>query len=161
MLSLIVAVATNGVIGRDNQLPWRLPEDLRYFKRVTVGKPVVMGRKTFLSIGKPLPGRENLVVTRDRAWSVEGVHVVHSIPQALAEAARLARGGEVMVIGGGAVFAETVAEADRLYLTEVHRDYAGDAMFALPDRCQWQEVSRDDHGGDPAFSFVVLERCRS
>jgi dihydrofolate reductase len=157
-LSLIVAVAANGVIGRDNQLPWHISEDLRYFKRVTLGKPVVMGRKTFQSIGKPLPGRPNIVVTRDAEWTAEGVQVAHALDQALAVAAELAAGGEVMVIGGAELFNATLATADRLYLTEVHRDYQGDVFLVLPDPAQWREVSREDHKGDPPYSFVVLER---
>jgi dihydrofolate reductase len=157
-LSLIVAVAKNGVIGRTNQLPWHLPADLRYFKRVTMGKPVVMGRKTYDSIGKPLPGRPNIVVTRDAAWIAEGVSVAHSMPEALALANKMADGGEVMLIGGAESFAEAVDYADRLYFTEVHRDYEGDVTFPHPDPAVWREISREDHDGDPAYSFVVLER---
>ena len=157
-LSLIVAVAANGVIGRDNQLPWRLPEDLRYFKRVTMGKPVVMGRKTYDSIGKPLPGRPNIVVTNAAAWTAEGVSVAHSLAEALGLANRLAEGGEVMLIGGAQLFNEARPCAERLYFTEVHRDYEGDVTFPRPDPALWREVSREDHDGDPAYSFVVLER---
>jgi len=158
MLSLIVAVAANGVIGRANQLPWHLPDDLRYFKRVTMGKPMVMGRKTFQSIGKPLPGRPNIVVTRDHTWMADGVHVAHSLDQALALAEDLAVGGEVMVIGGAEIFNAAQDSAQRLYFTEVHRDYEGDAFFPLPDPLSWREVSREDHAGDPPYSFVLLER---
>ncbi len=158
MLSLIVAMAANGVIGRDNRLPWHISEDLRYFKRVTMGKPLVMGRKTFQSIGKPLPGRPNIVVTRDPAWSSEGVQVAHSVAQALETARGLAAGGEVMVIGGAELFKAALATARRLYLTEVHRNYDGDVFFPDPDPASWREVSREDHAGDPAYSFVVLER---
>jgi dihydrofolate reductase len=158
MLSLIVAVAANGVIGRDNQLPWRLPEDLRYFKRVTLGKPVVMGRKTYLSIGKPLPGRPNVVLTRDPAWQAEGVTVAHDLDSGLALAERLAEGGEVMVIGGAEIFNATLDRAQRLYYTEVHRAYDGDAIFPSPDPTQWREISREEHAGDPAYAFVVFER---
>jgi dihydrofolate reductase len=158
MLSLIVAVATNGVIGQANQLPWRISEDLRYFKRVTMGKPVVMGRKTFQSIGKPLPGRPNIVLTRDTAWTAAGVTVAHTVDQALALAEGLADGDDVMVIGGAELFNATAGLAQRLYLTEVHRDYPGDVFFPLPDPAVWREISREDHEGDPPFSFVVLER---
>ncbi len=161
MLSLIVAVAANGVIGRDNQLPWRIPEDLRYFKRITLGKPVVMGRKTFDSIGKPLPGRPNLVVTGNPDWRAAGVTPVASLDQALAEAAGLAADGEVMVIGGATLFERALPAADRIYLTEVHRAYDGDVVFAPPHPALWREVSRDDHDGDPPFSFVVLERRKA
>jgi len=158
MLSLIVAVAANGVIGRANQLPWRIPDDLRYFKRVTMGKPVVMGRKTFQSIGKPLPGRPNIVVPRDRTWTADGVQIAHSLDQALGLAEGLAAGGEVMVIGGAELFNAAQASAQRLYFTEVHRDYEGDVFFPWPDPASWREVSREDHAGDPPYSFVVLER---
>lgn len=157
-VSLIVAVAENGVIGRDNQLPWRIPEDLRYFKRVTMGKPVIMGRKTFASIGRPLPGRPNIVVTRDPGWSADGVDAVRSVDEALALAGRLTDGGEVMIIGGAQLFAATSSAADRLYLTEIHARYDGDVFFPQPDPAEWHETSREDHPGEPAFSFVVLER---
>lgn len=156
MISMIVAAAENGVIGVDNQLPWRISEDLRYFKRVTMGKPVVMGRKTFQSIGKPLPGRPNIVLTRDRGWSAEGVRVVHDIDAALALAETL--GEEVMVIGGAELFNALLPATQRLYYTEVHRAFDGDAYFPKPDPAQWQETAREDHDGDPAYSFTVLER---
>ncbi len=158
MLSLIVAAAANGVIGRANRLAWHIPEDLRYFKRVTMGKPLVMGRKTFQSIGKPLPGRPNIVVTRDPAWTADGVEVAHCLEQALALAEGLAGGGEVMVIGGAQLFNAALALAERLYLTEVHRNYEGDVFFPRPDPASWREVSREDHAGDPPYSFVVLEQ---
>ncbi len=157
-LSLIVAAAANGVIGKDNTLPWHLPEDLRYFKRVTMGKPVVMGRKTYQSIGKPLPGRPNIVLTRDGEFAAEGVHVTRSLEQALDLGRNLAAGGEVMVIGGADLFNAALPFADRLYLTEVHRAYEGDVRFPLPDPAVWREVSREDHQGDPNYSFVVFEK---
>jgi dihydrofolate reductase len=158
MLALIVAAATNGVIGRDNRLPWHIPDDLRYFKRVTLGKPVVMGRKTFVSIGKPLPGRINIVLSRDPGWSAEGVLVAADLDQALQLAERQSPGAEIMVIGGGSLFAEALPRAARLYLTEVHRDFAGDVVFPEPDPAAWREISREPHEGDPPYSFVVLER---
>jgi dihydrofolate reductase len=161
MLSLIVAVAANGVIGRDNQLPWRISEDLRYFKKMTIGKPVVMGRKTYQSIGKPLPGRPNIVLTRDANWTANGVHVVHALDQALARGEEMANGEEVMVIGGAELFNAMLPAAQRLYWTEVHRDYQGDAFFPSPDPASWREISREDHEGDPPFSFVVLERRKN
>jgi dihydrofolate reductase len=156
-VSLVVAVAANGVIGRANRLPWHLPGDLRHFKRTTLGKAVVMGRKTFQSIGRPLPGRRNVVVTRDEGWIADGVWVAHSLEQGLA----IAGGGEVMVIGGAELFGAALPMADRLYVTEVHRAYDGDAVFPALDAAVWREVSRQDHEGDPALSFVVLERSRS
>lgn len=158
MLSLIVAVAANGVIGRDNRLPWHIPEDLRYFKRTTLGKPVVMGRKTFLSIGKPLPGRTNIVLSTDPGWTAAGVSVARDIETALTLAGEAEGGAEVMVIGGATLFAALLPRADRLYLTEIHRDYEGDVTFPRPDAARWIERAREDHPGDPAYSFVRLDR---
>lgn len=158
-LALIVAVAANGVIGRDNALPWRIPEDLKWFKRNTLGKPVIMGRKTWDSIGRPLPGRPNIVVTRQGDWRADGAYAVHSVDDALALAARLApEAPELMVIGGSALFAEALPRAYRFYLTEIARAYEGDTWFPAFDRAGWREASREHHDGDPAFDFVVLER---
>ena len=162
MISMIVAVAANGVIGRDNKMPWHLSEDLKYFKRVTMGKPVVMGRKTFESIGKPLPGRPNIVITRNPQWGHPDILVANSIGQAL-DLARLAGAGdEVMVIGGAEIFNAVAPLAQRLYYTEVKRDYDGDAFFSKPDPAHWREVSREEHAeginGDPAYAFLVLEK---
>jgi dihydrofolate reductase len=158
MISMIVAVAANGVIGVGNKLPWHLSEDLKYFKRVTMGKPIVMGRKTFASIGKPLPGRPNIVVTRNAGWAAEGVHVAHSLEEGLALAEKLAEDGEVMVIGGAEIFNAAAPLAQRLYYTEVKRDYLGDAFFPKPDPAVWREVSREEHDGDPAYAFLLLEK---
>jgi dihydrofolate reductase len=154
-LSLIVAVAENAVIGRDNALPWHISEDLRYFKQVTSGKTVIMGRKTFQSIGRPLPNRVNIVVTRDPAFQAEGVTTANSLDDALSKAG----GGEAMVIGGSSLFKEALPRADRFYLTEIHRAYEGDVQFPNWDRNPWREVSRRSVEGDPAISFVVFERC--
>lgn len=153
-LALIVAVASNGVIGRDNKLPWHIPEDLRHFKQVTLGKPVVMGRKTFESIGRPLPQRENIVVTSNPSWQAQGVRAVHSLDQAVAGSSA----PEIMVIGGARLFAEALSRAKRLHLTEIHRAYEGDVYFPSYDRAQWRETWREDHEGDPPFAFVTLER---
>ncbi|HVI51075.1 MAG TPA: dihydrofolate reductase [Candidatus Sulfotelmatobacter sp.] len=158
MISMIVAVAANGTIGKDNKMPWHLSEDLKYFKRVTMGKPVVMGRKTYESIGKPLPGRPNVVITRDPHWSVDGVEITHSVADALALAERLAGGGEVMVIGGGEIFNAAAARAQRLYYTEIKAAYDGDAFFPKPDPALWREVSRDEHDGEPPYAFLILDR---
>jgi len=158
MISMIVAVAANGVIGVGNKLPWHLSEDLKYFKRVTMGKPIVMGRKTFASNGKPLPGRPNIVVTRNAGWAAEGVHVAHSLEEGLALAEKLAEDGEVMVIGGAEIFNAAAPLAQRLYYTEVKRDYLGDAFFPKPDPAVWREVSREEHDGDPAYAFLLLEK---
>lgn len=159
ILSLIVAVAENGVIGRDNRLPWHLPGDLKYFKAMTLGKPVLMGRKTWESLGRPLPGRPNVVITRDPAFQADGASVGHSLDEGLRLARDLAGPeGEVMVIGGADLFRACLDQADRLYLTEVHRAYDGDVFFPPLDRSRWVEASRQHHDGDPAYSLVVLQR---
>lgn len=164
-LAVIVAAAENGVIGRNNALPWHLPEDLRYFKRVTMGKPIVMGRKTFESIGRPLPGRTNIVITRDGGWRAEGVKVVHSLDEALALAEDIALidgATELMVIGGAEIYQAALPRAKRLYFTEVHAEVEGDARLPAIDWSDWGEVSRDRYtasGANPYdYSFVVYER---
>ena len=161
-LALIAAVAHNSVIGRGGELPWRIPADLQYFKAITMGKPMIMGRRTFESIGKALPGRTNIVVTRSADFSADDVDVAGNLEQAL-EIAAGTGADEVMVIGGGEIYAAALPRADRLYLTEVHIDAVGDVRFPTFDRAQWRELSRDDHaaaGDNPAFSFVTLERTR-
>lgn len=166
-LSLIMARAENGTIGADNALPWHISSDLRNFKKVTMAKPVIMGRKTYESIGKPLKGRTNIVVTRQTDWRADGVVVCHDVKEAVAAAKKAAAdtdADEVMVIGGAEIYARLLLEADRIYLTEVHRRYEGDAWFTAPDKTQWKEVSRerfppDDQDG-PSFSFVVYDRRR-
>lgn len=164
-ISLVWAMAQNRVIGRNNQLPWYLPEDLKYFKRITLGKPVIMGRKTFDSIGKPLPGRTNIVVTRNRDWSFEGVRIVDSLEAAreLCENQAIVDGTEeAMIIGGAEIYRQAMPLADRLYLTEVHADVEGDATFPEFDRSQWQEIAREDFeasGPNPYnYSFIILEK---
>jgi dihydrofolate reductase len=155
-LSLIVARASNGVIGKNNQLPWHLPADLQYFKTVTMGKPIVMGRKTFESIGRPLPGRQNIVVTRNPDFFSDGITVAHSVEAAIAAANQVA---EIMLIGGTELYKLSLPLADRIYLTEIHQDFDGDAHFpALGSR--WQETSREDHVTDHglSYSFCVLEK---
>ena len=159
-IALIAAVARNGVIGRGGSLPWRIPADLHYFKATTMGKPMIMGRRTFQSIGKALPGRASIVVTRRADFAADDVDVAADLDQALTIAARHG-GDEVVVIGGGEIYAAALPRADRIYLTEVHIDAEGDVHFPALDRAQWRELSRDDHPADgdtPAFSFVVLER---
>ncbi len=162
-VSIIVAIAENGVIGRGGGLPWRLSEDLKRFKELTMGKPIVMGRKTFQSIGKPLPGRPNIVITRDKSFHPEGVHVAHGFEEALETAAELGTGGnedEIMIIGGAEIYRLALAVAERMYLTKVHDTPKGDAYFPDYDRARWREVSRDSRSGRPAYDFVVLERVR-
>jgi len=139
-ISLIAAMAENHVIGRNNQLPWRLPADLKRFKALTMGKPIVMGRKTWESLGRPLPGRTNIVITRDIGYQAEGCVVVHSIDQALEVAAG---SDEVMVIGGEKLYQQVLDRADRLYLTLVKSDVEGDTWFPEFDLTQWREVQRE------------------
>ena len=159
--SIVVAVARNGVIGRDNQLPWRLPDDLKYFKQVTMGRPVIMGRRTWQSIGKALPGRKNIVVTRDRDFQAPGCEVVHSLPEAW-EAANGAE--EACVIGGTTLFEETLPSADVIHLTEVEADVEGDTWFPPLDRSEWRETEVARHPADARnaypFRIVRLERRR-
>jgi dihydrofolate reductase len=163
---LVAAVADNGVIGRDNALPWRLSSDLRRFKALTVGKPVVMGRKTFLSIGKPLPDRTNIVVTRDRNFNADGIVVAHSLDAALAAArddARRRGVDAIMVIGGTDIFEQTMDLADRLEITHVHARPAGDTVFPPIDARRWRAVARTEHPAgardDVAFSTVTYRRA--
>ena len=166
LLAVIVAAAENGVIGADNDLPWHLPEDLRYFKRVTMGKPIVMGRKTFESIGRPLPGRTNIVISRNPAFTAEGITVVASLEDGLARAAAVAAAQgaqEVMVIGGAQVYQRVLELAQRLYLTRVHANVEGNAY--LPDILwdNWVERSRERHLASAEnpydYSFVVYDRA--
>ena len=154
MITFVLARADNGVIGRDGQLPWRLPADLKRFKALTMGKPMIMGRKTFDSFPSPLPGRRHIVLTRDRDWAADGAEVVHSVEEALALA-----GDDVAVIGGAEVFALFLDQADRVELTEVHAAPEGDAT--VPALSGWRETAREDHPADgdrPAYSFVTLAR---
>jgi dihydrofolate reductase len=156
-ISLVVAVAKNGVIGRDNTLPWRIPEDLKRFKALTMGKPVIMGRKTWDSLPKkPLPGRTNIVITRNRAFRADGAIVVHSFADAVAKAGS----GEIAVIGGEAIFAEALPIADIIHMTQVNASPEGDAFMPLINRAHWREASCDGpHSADGLqYSFVTLER---
>lgn len=164
-ISLIVAMARNRVIGINNKLPWYLPNDLKYFKQVTMGKPILMGRKTFESIGKPLPGRLNIVMTRDPSWQADGVKVTHSIDEAIALAqaqCEIQGGDELMVIGGDEIYRQSLPRADRLYLTQVHAEVEGDAFFPEINWDEWEEIAREDfsaEGPNPYdYSFVVLAR---
>lgn len=152
---LVAAVGENGVIGADGDMPWRLPSDLKRFKRLTLGHPIVMGRKTFQSIGRPLPGRTNIVVTRDGGFSAAGIEVATSIAGALAaaRAAALRDGaGAVMIVGGGEVYAATLAEADRLEITRVHAAPPGDTRFPAIDPAVWIETGRESPARNEADS---------
>lgn len=164
-LAMIVAQSENRVIGTNNKLPWYLPEDLKYFKRVTLGKPIIMGRKTFESIGRPLPGRPNIVITRDPEWSHPGVRVVHSLDAGLelGESLALIDGvEEAVVIGGAEIYALCLPRANRLYLTQVHASINGDAFFPELSEREWRELGREDFAAiEPNpydYSFIVLER---
>ena len=155
---LVLARADNGVIGRDGALPWHLPADLKHFKALTSGKPMIMGRRTFESLPGLLPGRRHIVLTRDKAWRAEGAEVAHDVDNALARAG----GGPVAVIGGAEIFALFLDRADRIELTEVHADVAGDAVVPPIDVEEWRETKREHHspaGDAPAYSFVTLVRC--
>ena len=158
-MTLVVARATNGVIGRDGTLPWRISADLKRFKRLTMGSAMIMGRRTFDSLPGLLPGRRHIVLTRDREWSAAGAEVTHSVQEALA----LAGDEPVSVIGGAEIFELFLPHGDRLELTEVLGDIPGDTMMADPRADgSWREVTREDHaaeGDTPAFSFITLERA--
>lgn len=158
-ISLVAAVSKNNVIGNKGKLPWHLPADMHHFRELTMGKPVIMGRKTFESIGKPLEGRESIVMTSDPNYQAEGRVVVHSIEEAL----KAAEGNEeVVIIGGGKIYEEFLPQADRIYLTEIHQDFEGDTYFPEFDQNEWQETSRQDFEADEknqfAYSFLTLER---
>ena len=156
--SLIVARARNNVIGRDGGMPWHLPADLKYFKAVTMGKPVIMGRRTFESIGRPLPGRDNVVISRQEGWGHAGTVTVHSLEAALD---RAAAADEAMVIGGAQIYAQALPLADRLYITEIDAEVDGDTVFPEFDETDWDEIGRRDvraDAGCPALAFRTLQR---
>ncbi|WP_293867265.1 dihydrofolate reductase [uncultured Alsobacter sp.] len=164
-VSIVVAAADNDVIGRDNRLIWRLRTDLRHFRELTIGRPLVMGRKTFLSIGAPLPGRESIVVTRDPGFAPDGVRVAGSVDEALALAQEVgARMGadSVAIGGGGEIYAQTMAIADRIHLTRVHVAPEGETVFPRIDPAAFREVRREAHPAGPSddhpFTFIDYER---
>lgn len=158
-VSLIAALAENRVIGRNNALPWHLPADLKRFRRLTTGHPVILGRKNYESIGRPLPGRTNIVVTRDHSYRAPGCVVVDSLDAAFAAAGAA---GEIFVIGGAEIYAQTIARAGRLYLTWVHAPVAGDTYFPSFDPRGWTEIERERHEPDAThaypYSFVIYDR---
>lgn len=157
-LSLIVARARNGVIGRDNALPWRLPEDLAHFKRTTMGHPVIMGRRTWESLGRPLPGRRNLVVTRNPAWTAIGAERMGSLDDAVAACAEHA---EAFVIGGAELYAAALPRVTRAVVTEIDRDFDGDTHLPSLDPTRWAETSREAHAATattPGYAFVEYAR---
>lgn len=156
-ISMIVARSRNHVIGRDNQMPWKISADLQFFKKVTMGHPVIMGRKTWESIGRPLPGRRNIVVSRNADLQLTGAEVVNSLDAALATLHEFPR---VFVIGGEQLFTQAFPEADRLYITEIDIDVDdGDTFFTVPNESQWKEVERTPASeGEITFNFITLER---
>ena len=160
MISIIVAVAQNGVIGDKNSLLWHISEDMRFFKRTTSGHPVIMGRKTYESLGRPLPNRSNVVISRTMG-EIEGCTVVRSLEEAIA---LFPAEEEVFVIGGAQIYAQALPLVDKLYLTIVHRDYEGDTTFPEIDYSQWREISREEFERgeeyDGAFTFIDLERVK-
>ncbi len=168
ILSMIVATADNNIIGKDNDMPWHLPADLAYFKKVTLGKPIIMGRKTFESIGRPLPGRRNIVISRDESYQAEGIDSVTSVEQALA----LVDGSdgndgaeEIMVIGGGAIYAHCLPKADRLYITHIKAAIDGDTQFPNYDDGSWKKTASDirdcDEKNVHQLDFCVYEKIAS
>ena len=164
-ISLIAAIAENGVIGREGDMPWHIKSELQYFKKTTKGKPIVMGRKSFESLGSPLPGRANIVITRDSSYTKEGILVRHSLEDGLNLAREIAEkdGKDEIFIGGGAeIYSLTLPLADRLYLTEVHLKPAGETKFPSFDRSSWQETKREFHKAAPGeaadYTITVLER---
>jgi dihydrofolate reductase len=159
-IALVVAMSRNRVIGRDNALPWHAPEDLRHFRQLTTGRAVIMGRKTYESIGKALPERLNIVVTRDRGFHAPGVVNAYTLDEALRLAEESRLGAETMVIGGAQIFALVLPVADRIYLTELDIEVEGDTFLPPLAPGHWREAERVRHGGPPPMSFVTLDRVR-
>ncbi len=162
LVSLIVAAAENGVIGRNSQMPWRIPSDLKTFRRLTLGKPVIMGRKTFQSLGRPLDGRLNIVVSRDPQFKAEGATVVTSLAAAIAAAKAHTIADEIMIIGGAEIYRAALPQVSRIYLTRVHAQPEGDATFQVPAGMGWREVSATPlscgQNDDFACTLIILER---
>lgn len=159
-LAIVVAMDKNRVIGKNNQLPWHLPADLKHFKDVTMGKPIIMGRKTYESIGKPLPGRRNIIISRQKNLTIPGCEIFYSMDSALTA---LKMSEEVMIIGGAMIFQAILPRVTHLYLTIIHHAFEGDVFFPKLVESEWQEVSREDHSPDEkncfAYSFVEMVRC--
>jgi dihydrofolate reductase len=159
-LSIIVAMDRNRVIGKGDALPWHISEDLKHFKKITMGKPIIMGRKTHESIGRPLPGRENIILTRDTNYQAEGCTVLNSLDAIFEHCKDIE---EVMITGGAEIYKLAFELVSNLYLTEVHTEVEGDTYFPEFDRSEWQEVSREDHKADEKneydYSFLMLQRA--
>ncbi len=159
-ISLILAIADNAIIGKSGAIPWRIPEDMRHFKALTLGKPSIMGRKTWESLPKkPLPGRTNIVVTRNRNYRADGATIVATLDEAIARASNETP-EEIMIIGGAEIYRAAMPAATRIHLTEVHVDADGDTTFAF-DRTQWRETAREDHRAPSglAYSYITLQRA--
>lgn len=158
-ISLVVAVSDNGMIGQNNQLLWHLSNDLKRFKAITLGKPIIMGRKTYQSIGRPLPGRKNIIVTHQKDLTIAGCEIAQTVEQALALAGDVP---EIMVIGGGEIYQLFLPRAQIIHMTQVHTQIAGDTQFVTLDPNAWEEVFREEHAKDPQheydYSFVTLRR---
>jgi len=159
IISFIAAMGKNRVIGKDNSLPWKLPADMRHFHDLTLGKPIIMGRKTYESIGKPLPNRTNIIITRDQNYNAEGCIVVHSIDEAL----KASEGNEeVMVIGGAQIYKEILPKANKMYLTIIDADFEGDAFFPEYNIEEWEETAYEEHERDAEnqydYRFLTMER---
>ncbi len=159
IISIITAMDKNQLIGKDNALPWKIPADLQFFKKVTMSKPIIMGRKTFESIGRPLPGRQNIVITRDESYTADGCDVVYSIDDAISLAGDI---DEVMVIGGANIYQQFLEKCDRLYLSRVLGEFEGDAWFPEIDFNLWRLIEKEDHKADEKnecdYSFQIYER---
>ena len=156
-ISLIAALGKNHVIGNENSLIWKIPNDMKRFREITNGKPVIMGRKTFESIGRPLPNRTNIIITNDKNYKARGCIVVHSLNDAL-EASKSA--DEIMVIGGAQIYSQFLPLADKMYLTIIDADFEGDAYFPKFDEKEWKIVGKEDHSDNYNYSFVDFERVR-
>ena len=158
IISLIAALGKNRVIGSDNSIPWKLPADMKRFRELTTGKPVIMGRKTFESIGRPLPNRTNIIITTDKNYKADGCIVVHSVDEAL----KSAKGSEIMVIGGAQIYKLFLPKANRMYLTFIDKEFEGDAYFPEYDKNEWKEVSREEHADENGlkYSFVNFDRIK-
>lgn len=163
MLSIIVAFDRNRTIGKDNQLPWHLPRDLANFKKVTMGHPIVMGRKTYESIGRPLPGRENIILTRNRSYEADGCKIIHTIDDL--RQIKQQYNDELFILGGAEIFKEVLPEVDRLYVTYIDAEFVGDTFFPEVDLNEWKEISREkgikDENNPYDYEFIVYERRQS
>lgn len=155
-ISIIVAIAHGGVIGKDNQLLWKIPEDMKWFRTITTGHPVIMGRKTFESIGKALPNRRNIIITRDVNYKKDGIEIANSLEEAIN---LCENSDEVFIIGGGEIYKQAIPLVNKLYITHVHKEYDADTFFPEINASDWMETTRDDHeSSDVSYSFVTYEK---